>query len=133
MARPGSVCIHGEATLELHLLVSNLVLSAPDAGRACRLKQASSSCFAVVARFDGDGMVHAVRIKDGAVTYTNKFVRTQRFMKEQKLGHPAYSKVPELTTLGVAFCWLQPPGCCSAHVIDLLLTTRPTLCCSLET
>ncbi len=44
-------------------------------------------------------MVHAVRIKDGAVTYTNKFVQTQRFMKEKKLGYPAYAKVPRLNTL----------------------------------
>ena len=52
-----------------------------------------SSYSAVMPRFDGDGMVHAVRIKDGTVTYTNKFVRTQRFMKEKELGYPAYAKV----------------------------------------
>ena len=49
----------------------------------------------LIARFDGDGMVHAVRIKDGGVTYRNKFVRTQRFLKEKKLGYPAYSKVQD--------------------------------------
>ena len=55
----------------------------------------------MIARFDGDGMVHAVRIEDGAVTYTNKFVRTQRFMKEKKLGYPAYAKVLELIRLEI--------------------------------
>jgi hypothetical protein len=33
---------------------------------------------ATAARFDGDGMVHAVRIKDGAASYCNRWVPTSR-------------------------------------------------------
>ena len=32
--------------------------------------------------FDGDGMIHAVRIKDGTVQYCNRFVKTPRLLKE---------------------------------------------------
>ena len=46
--------------------------------------------------FDGDGMVHAVRICHGSASYMNKYVKTQRFMKEKDLGYPAYSKVQGL-------------------------------------
>jgi len=34
--------------------------------------------------FDGDGMLHGVRIKDGKISYVNRWVRTQRFNEEEK-------------------------------------------------
>ena len=36
--------------------------------------------------FDGDGMVHAIRIKDGKASYDNRWVRTERFLQERKAG-----------------------------------------------
>lgn len=44
-------------------------------------------------RFEGDGMVHAVRIKDGAASYCNHWVRTHKLAEEQRAKFPIYAKV----------------------------------------
>jgi len=36
--------------------------------------------------FDGDGMLHAVRLKDGKASYKNRFIRTEGFLAEQEAG-----------------------------------------------
>ncbi len=36
--------------------------------------------------FDGDGMLHAIRIKNGRASYDNRWVRTERFKQEQAAG-----------------------------------------------
>jgi hypothetical protein len=36
--------------------------------------------------FDGDGMVHAVRIRDGRADYVNRFVRTESFERQRRTG-----------------------------------------------
>ncbi|CAM9409361.1 unnamed protein product, partial [Hapterophycus canaliculatus] len=39
--------------------------------------------------FDGDGMIHGVRIKpSGTATYTNRFVRTKKLQAEEEAGEP---------------------------------------------
>lgn len=38
--------------------------------------------------FDGDGMLHAIRIKDGRVTLCSRFVRTHKFVQEEMAGRP---------------------------------------------
>ena len=43
---------------------------------------------------DGDGMVQAFTIKNGEVTYRNRFVRTQKFVEEERAGeflHPSWT------------------------------------------
>ncbi|KAF3781064.1 Retinoid isomerohydrolase [Nymphaea thermarum] len=40
--------------------------------------------------FDGDGMLHAIRISGGHVTFCSRFVRTHRFNKEEEVGLPIY-------------------------------------------
>ncbi len=40
--------------------------------------------------FDGDGMIHAIEFSDGAAHYRNRFVQTEGFKVEQKLGHWVY-------------------------------------------
>jgi carotenoid cleavage dioxygenase len=42
--------------------------------------------------FDGDGCVHAVRIKDGQASYSSHFVRTARRAAEAGAGHALYTK-----------------------------------------
>jgi len=38
--------------------------------------------------FDGDGMVHGVRIRNGTAAYCNRFVETARFLQEKAAGYP---------------------------------------------
>ncbi|WP_417620667.1 carotenoid oxygenase family protein [Parasphingorhabdus sp.] len=40
--------------------------------------------------FDGDGMIHTIRIKDGKASYRNRFVRTEGFEAEQAEGGPLW-------------------------------------------
>jgi len=45
--------------------------------------------------FDGDGMLHAVRLQDGRATYQNRWVRTQAFAQEQEAGGPLWGGIME--------------------------------------
>jgi carotenoid cleavage dioxygenase len=45
--------------------------------------------------FDGDGMLHAIRFKDGQATYVNRFVRTKAFEAEQKAGRALWAGLHE--------------------------------------
>ena len=40
--------------------------------------------------FEGDGMIHAFNFKNGKVNYKNKFVKTQKFIKEQEANRFLY-------------------------------------------
>uniref|UniRef100_A0A0D6QY30 9-cis-epoxycarotenoid dioxygenase n=1 Tax=Araucaria cunninghamii TaxID=56994 RepID=A0A0D6QY30_ARACU len=42
--------------------------------------------------FDGDGMVHAVRFKQGLASYCSRFTRTHRLVEEKKIGRAFYPK-----------------------------------------
>nr|QCP71052.1 9-cis-epoxy-carotenoid dioxygenase [Pohlia nutans] len=51
--------------------------------------------------FDGDGMLHVVRIKDGAATHSCRFTRTNRYVHEKRAGRPVFTKaLGELHGLG---------------------------------
>jgi carotenoid cleavage dioxygenase len=52
--------------------------------------------------FDGDGMVHGVRIRDGVASYRNRYVRTEKYADENKAGKALYRgilDVPDLREL----------------------------------
>jgi carotenoid cleavage dioxygenase-like enzyme len=51
-------------------------------------------------RFEGDGMVHACRIKGGKVSYCNRFMQTHRLAKEKAAGRPVYAKVLSMLPRG---------------------------------
>jgi carotenoid cleavage dioxygenase-like enzyme len=40
--------------------------------------------------FDGDGMIHAITLKDGKASYTNRFVATEGFQNERTVGKLLY-------------------------------------------
>lgn len=46
--------------------------------------------------FDGDAMVHAVRIKNGSLWYCNRYIETPRFKKEQAAGQALGPRVGEM-------------------------------------
>mgnify|MGYP006114314765 FL=1 len=41
--------------------------------------------------FGGDGMIHALSVQDGRVSYRNRWVRTQRFEKERDAGRALFN------------------------------------------
>lgn len=41
-------------------------------------------------RFDGDGMVHAVRINQGKATYSNRFIETKAYLAEKAAGRSLF-------------------------------------------
>lgn len=43
--------------------------------------------------FDGDGMIHALTIRDGRVDYKNRWVRTERFLLEREAGESLFGSM----------------------------------------
>src|SRR5439155_24692448 len=41
--------------------------------------------------FDGDGMLHGVRLRDGKASYRNRYVRTEGWAEERKAGRALYT------------------------------------------
>ncbi|CAB1111476.1 unnamed protein product [Ectocarpus sp. CCAP 1310/34] len=49
--------------------------------------------------FDGDGMVHSVRIKAGKATYSNRYVRTEKLRTEEEAGEAVVIKLGDMASL----------------------------------
>ncbi|KAJ0045608.1 hypothetical protein Pint_04265 [Pistacia integerrima] len=49
--------------------------------------------------FDGDGMIHGVRINDGRATYVSRFVKTSRLKQEEFFGGAKFTKIGDLKGL----------------------------------
>lgn len=48
--------------------------------------------------FDGDGMIHAFRIRDGRVSYRNRWVRTARFQLERAAGESLFGGLADMAS-----------------------------------
>ncbi|XP_024518892.1 carotenoid 9,10(9',10')-cleavage dioxygenase 1 isoform X2 [Selaginella moellendorffii] len=46
--------------------------------------------------FDGDGMLHGLRIKDGKANYVSRYVKTSKLKQEEFYGTPTFLKVGDL-------------------------------------
>jgi len=46
--------------------------------------------------FDGDGMIHAFRLRDGRASYRNRWVRTQRFARERAAGESLFGGIADM-------------------------------------
>uniref|UniRef100_A0A1D1ZCR7 carotenoid 9,10-dioxygenase n=1 Tax=Anthurium amnicola TaxID=1678845 RepID=A0A1D1ZCR7_9ARAE len=46
--------------------------------------------------FDGDGMIHGMRIKDGKATYVSRYVKTSRLKQEEYFGKAKFMKIGDL-------------------------------------
>nr|ABS19630.2 carotenoid cleavage dioxygenase [Bixa orellana] len=58
--------------------------------------------------FDGDGMVHGMRIKDGKAAYVSRYVNTSRFKQEDFFEGPKFMKIGDLKGLfGLLMVHLQ--------------------------
>ncbi|KAI3953618.1 hypothetical protein MKW92_013902 [Papaver armeniacum] len=49
--------------------------------------------------FDGDGMVHGLRIKDGKASYVSRYIRTSRLKQEEYFGGAKFVKIGDLEGL----------------------------------
>ncbi|XP_065870169.1 carotenoid 9,10(9',10')-cleavage dioxygenase 1 isoform X2 [Euphorbia lathyris] len=49
--------------------------------------------------FDGDGMIHGMRIKNGKATYVRRYVRTSRLKQEEFFGGARFMKIGDLRGL----------------------------------
>ncbi|KAL6040084.1 Dioxygenase [Balamuthia mandrillaris] len=56
--------------------------------------------------FDGDGMLHAVIFEDGRATYTNRWVKTQRWKDENESGKRLYPRLGDLRNASAFFLLL---------------------------
>ncbi|XP_073303638.1 probable carotenoid cleavage dioxygenase 4, chloroplastic [Primulina huaijiensis] len=43
--------------------------------------------------FDGDGMLHSIRIRDGEATFCSRFIKTYKYMVEREIGRPVILNV----------------------------------------
>ncbi|KAL0924759.1 hypothetical protein M5K25_005616 [Dendrobium thyrsiflorum] len=49
--------------------------------------------------FDGDGMIHGLRIKDGKATYVSRYVKTSKLKQEEFFGGAKFMKIGDLKGL----------------------------------
>lgn len=58
--------------------------------------------------FDGDGMLHGLKMKNGQATYVARYVRTSRLEQEEKFGAPKFFKVGDARGVsGIMYIMLE--------------------------
>ncbi|KAJ1697401.1 hypothetical protein LUZ63_005913 [Rhynchospora breviuscula] len=69
--------------------------------------------------FDGDGMIHGMRIKDGKATYVSRYVRTSRLTQEEYFGGTKFIKIGDLKGFFGLFMVLTQSLRAKLKVLDL--------------
>lgn len=54
--------------------------------------------------FDGDGMIHGLKMKNGRATYVARYVQTTRLLQEERYGAPKFLKVGDLKGMRGFYC-----------------------------
>ncbi|KAH7447415.1 hypothetical protein KP509_01G106600 [Ceratopteris richardii] len=86
------------APVQEHEPISDLIIegSLPNCLNGEFLRIGPNPMFNPVAGFDGDGMIHALRIKDGKATYAARFVQTSRLKQEENFGAAKFWKLGDM-------------------------------------
>ncbi|XP_031373616.1 carotenoid 9,10(9',10')-cleavage dioxygenase 1-like isoform X1 [Punica granatum] len=84
--------------------VSNLPITGhlPDCLNGEFVRVGPNAKFAPIAGyhlFDGDGMIHGLRIKNGKATYVSRFVKTSKLKQEEFFGSSKFAKIGDLKGL----------------------------------
>ena len=70
--------------------------------------------------FDGDGMLHGIRLQEGKATYRNRYIRTQCFDLETKAGKPLWGSMLDKLSLRKVF--FPPHGIMMKNTANIALT-----------
>ncbi|GIL78894.1 hypothetical protein Vretimale_112 [Volvox reticuliferus] len=86
----------------------------PEGLNGCYVRTGPNPFFKPVAGyhwFDGDGMLHLVRLRDGKASYCNRFVETERLQQERQAGRPLFVRLGDMFGLrGLALILLVRLG-----------------------
>jgi carotenoid cleavage dioxygenase len=66
--------------------------------------------------FDGDGMIHAFRLRDGRASYRNRWVRTARFAAERAAGEALFGGIADLPS-GDLRVVTTPPNAANTNIV----------------
>ncbi len=83
----------------------DVVGDVPDDLNGVYLRNTENPLFEPIRRyhpFDGDGMLHAISFENGEVRYSNRFVRTEGFLAEQRARHSLWAGITEHPSDAVA-------------------------------
>ena len=66
--------------------------------------------------FDGDGMIHAFRLRDGRASYRNRWVRTARFAHERAAGEALFGGIADLASGDLRVAG-TPPNAANTNIV----------------
>ncbi|GIL58133.1 hypothetical protein Vafri_12967 [Volvox africanus] len=69
--------------------------------------------------FDGDGMLHLVRLHNGKASYCNRFVETERLKQERKAGLPIFLRFGDVYGLRGLVLSVLFLLCCVVGILDM--------------
>ncbi|GLI66025.1 hypothetical protein VaNZ11_009730 [Volvox africanus] len=102
--------VEDELLEELELVGGKL----PEGLDGCYVRAGPNPFFKPVAGyhwFDGDGMVHLVRLRNGKATYCNRFIETERLKQEREINRPLFVRFGDMCGLrGLAIILLVKLG-----------------------